>query len=493
MSEPNQPVELRSSVQRGLVWTLGSQLALQAWRFVVVLVLARLLTPRELGLAAMALAVSAIVPAVLDLGFSAALVQRSTIAEQDRSTAFWTSAGVGLLLTVAGIGLAKPVADFFGEPRVAALFAALSVGFFLSALASTHLALLTRAMNFRAIELTANAAALASGAAAVAIAAFGGGPWAIVGQSLTASALTVLLLWAVSSWRPSFVFSRESLGALTSFGGSLTATRVLVYLQRNVDNLLVGRVLGAAPLGAYGLAYNLVLLPFVRIVDPVRRVLFPALSRVQSDRARLADLWLRGTRALTAVVLPALLGLAVVAPEFIHVVLGDRWSSAAPVARVLAIAGAFQIVVALNAVVLTSLGLVSTLLRYFTFATALTVAGFVAGVTFGIRGVAVGYAVASLLAAPPYVLLTARALAVPASSLARALAGVAQATALMLLAVFAARALMDAMTTSAPLRLVVEVAVGIGVYVPLCLWRVPEVRFELRRVLADRRGLAVTS
>ena len=439
MSDTKQPVELRSSVQRGLVWTLGSQLALQAWRFVVVLVLARLLTPREFGLAAMALAVSAMVPAVLDLGFWGGARPAADDRRAGPLDGILDERGVGLLLTVAGIGLAQPVADFFGEPRVAALFAALSVGFFLSALASTHLALLTRAMNFRAIELTANAAALASGAAAVAIAALGGGPWAIVGQSLTASALTVLLLWAVSSWRPSFVFSRESLGALTSFGGGLTGTRVLVYLQRNVDNLLVGRVLGAAPLGAYGLAYNLVLLPFVRIVDPVRRVLFPALSRVQSDRARLADLWLRGTRALTAVVLPALLGLAVVAPEFIHVVLGDRWSAAAPVARVLAIAGAFQIVVALNAVVLTSLGLVSTLLRYFTFATALTVAGFAAGVTFGIRGVAVGYAVASLLAAPPYVLLTARALAVPASSLARALAGVAQATALMLLAVFGRR------------------------------------------------------
>ena len=216
MSDTHEPVELRSSVQRGLVWSLGSQARLAAVAGRVVLVLARLLTPRELGLAAMALAVSAIVPAVLDLGFSAALVQRTAIAEQDRSTAFWTSAGVGVLLTAAGIGLAEPVADFFGEPRVAGLFAALSLGFFLSALASTHLALLTRAMNFRAIELTANATALASGAAAVAIAALGGGPWAIVGQSLTASALTVLLFWAVSPWRPRLVFSRES---LRSFDG----------------------------------------------------------------------------------------------------------------------------------------------------------------------------------------------------------------------------------------------------------------------------------
>ncbi len=406
----------------------------------VVVVLARLLTPREFGLAGMALAVAAVVPAVLDLGLGAALVQRPTIDEQDRSTAFWTSVAVGVLVALAGIGLARPVASFFGEPRVAALFAALTAGFFLTALASTHMALLTRAMNFRAIELVAISTTFASAVAAIAIAAAGGGPWAIVGQSLVGSGLTVLLLWIISPWRPSLMFSAESMRVLTRFGGGLVGTRLLVYLQRNVDNLLVGRVLGAAPLGSYGVAYNLVLLPFGRVVDPVRRVLFPALSRLQADRARLADLWLRGTRVLAALVLPALLGLAAVAPEFVHVVLGERWHAAVPVVRVLALAGAIQVVVALNAVVLASLGLVSTLLRYFAAATAVTLVGFAAGVSFGIDGVATGYAIAALVTAPPYVILVARALGIPWSRLALALRGVVEAALIMLVAVLAARA-----------------------------------------------------
>jgi len=445
--------ELRSSVQRGLAWSLGSQAALQGIRIVVVVVLARLLTPREFGLAAMALAVSAVVPAVLDLGLGAALVQRPTISEHDRSTAFWTSAGAGVVLALAGVALARPVASFFGEPRVAALFAALAAGYFLTALASTHMALLTRALSFRTIELVAISTTVASAVAAIAIAAAGGGPWAIVGQSLAASGLTVLLLWIISSWRPSLMFSAESLRVLMRFGGGLVGTRLLVYLQRNVDNLLVGRVLGAAPLGSYGVAYNLVLLPVGRVVDPVRRVLFPALSRIQTDPPRLADLWVRGTRVLAAFVFPLLLGLAAVAPEFVHVVLGQRWHAAVPVVRVLALAGAVQVVVALNAVVLASLGLVSTLLRYFSAATVLAVAGFAAGVSFGITGVAAGYASATLVAAPPYVFLVARALGIPWSRLPLALRGVLEAGLVMLGAVLAARALVAAVTPSEAIRL----------------------------------------
>ena len=126
MSDPNAAA-LRPFVDRGLRWTAVSQLAILATRVFVVLALARLLTPRELGLAAMVLVFSAVAHLFTDLTLGSALVQRRELLEVHRSTAFWTSAGAGVVLALIGMAVAGPVADFYGEPRVEALFRAVNL------------------------------------------------------------------------------------------------------------------------------------------------------------------------------------------------------------------------------------------------------------------------------------------------------------------------------------------------------------------------------
>ena len=143
----------RAVVLRGASWKLGSQIIIQIGRIGFVLVLARLLTPSEFGLVAMALVITGFVIAFADLGLGAALVQRQTIDERDRSTVFWVGLGAGAVLTLAGIALATPLAAFYGEPAVRGLMAALSLSFFVTALGATQRALLTRQMNFRTLEL----------------------------------------------------------------------------------------------------------------------------------------------------------------------------------------------------------------------------------------------------------------------------------------------------------------------------------------------------
>ena len=120
---------IASRIRSGVAWKAGSQLTLQVSRMAVALILARLLAPEDWGLAAMVLVFSGIVVVFTDSALGTALIQRRTIVEEDRSTVFWTSAGIGLVLMVAGIGLSGPLARFYGEPEVAALFAAVSVGF----------------------------------------------------------------------------------------------------------------------------------------------------------------------------------------------------------------------------------------------------------------------------------------------------------------------------------------------------------------------------
>src|SRR4030095_847686 len=130
---------------------------------------------------------------------------------------------------------------------------------------------------------------------------------------------------------------------------------VLTYLRPITDNLLIGRFLGASALGTYVLAYNIVLLPFGRIAEPLAQVLFPALSRIRDEPAQIATYWLRAARLLSALAMPALLGLTVLAPDFVDVVLGPRWASAIPVIQLLAAVGLLQTLQFLNPVILQTL------------------------------------------------------------------------------------------------------------------------------------------
>ena len=386
---------MRARVQRGLVWKGVSSATLQGSRLVVGLLLAHLLTPHDYGVAGMAIVFASLVFVFSDLSFGAALVQRRELTEDDRSTVFWTSAAVGLVLTLCGIALSGPLASFYDEPQVRPLFAVMSLSFLVTSVASTQTALLTREMNFRALELRQIACAVVSAGVGITLAAMGYGPWAIIAQQVVSAFVSTTLLWFSSPWRPRLAYSFASLRSLGGYSWNVFGARLLFYLNRNADNLLVGRFLGAAALGAYSVAYNVMLLPFSQVSVPVQDVLFPAFSRLQDDRRTLASTWLRANRVIAAVTVPALVGLIVVAPDFVHVVLGERWHRATPVIQILAWVGLLQSLQGLNGSVLRAVDRTNLLFRYSLVVVTASLIAFVLGLHWGIVGVAAAYALSS--------------------------------------------------------------------------------------------------
>ena len=467
---------------RGLAWKVASQVFLQGSRFVVAIILARLLAPHDYGLAAMALVLASLVIVFSDVALGAALVQRPRLTEADRSTAFWMSVAVGALCTGVGIATSGLLADLYGDGSVRPLFAVLSLSFFVTSLATTHEALLVREMNFRSLELRMMVGTAAGAVVGIFLAASGYGAWAIIGQQLAASTASTLLLWAFSPWRPTFSFSLASLRDLGGFSGNVFAHRLLYYLHRNADNLLIGRFLGPAALGVYGFAYNVMLVPFSRVAGPLTEVLFPAFSRIQTDKERMAAVWIRAVRLVASFSVPALAGLAVVAPDFVSVALGDRWSKAAILIQVLAWVGLLQSLQTLNPNILQALDRTRTLFRYSLVFFAFHLAAFGIGLQWGVVGVAVGYLCSSLVVEPLLGWVTARALGVSPLTILRALFGVFQASALMFAAVLATRLLLLEAGVDPLGRLGLSVLVGIAVYLPAWLWRVPEAVEELRSV-----------
>jgi O-antigen/teichoic acid export membrane protein len=420
-----------------------------------------------------------------NLALSAALVQRPVLVEEDLSTAFWTNAAAGTLLMLLGIGISPLVADFFGQPAVAPLFAGTSVVFLLWALSATQNGLLTREMNFRGLEIRGIAASFAGAAAAIALALAGAGAWAIVGQSIAQAGTSLVLLWALSPWRPTFTYSKESLRSLGSYSGKTLISQQLGYLVNNMDNLLVGRYLGSIALGIYTVAYNVMFLPVSRISQPLQQVLFSAFAKLQHEPGRLADAWARGNEVISAVNAPAFLGMAVVAPDFVPVVLGHKWEPAVPVLQFLSLAGVGATLQTLNWSTVQAMGRPGVMLRFRLFSTPVTLAAFAIGLHWGVVGVAASFAISRFVVTPVSTFMTCRTLGC-SPGYVRGEAFVVFLAVVMAAVVAVARLGLVHAGVPAGARLVIAVLLGTVVYGGLLLLFAPRVVGELR-MLAHRR------
>jgi O-antigen/teichoic acid export membrane protein len=477
----------RGAVLRGLGWKTATRVILEGSKVAVAVVLARLLTPAEWGLAGMVLVLVAFEPVLAGNAVAAVLVRRRELDEDDRSTVFWTCVVLGSCASGAGIALSWPAAAFYGRPQVQPLFAAVSLVFFVSSLGQAQSALLVRELNFRALELRSMAGALAGAGLAIGLAAAGFGPWALVAQPLGTIGLAVVLLWVLSQWRPSFRFSARSFRELRRFGRDVSGTLVLFQLNQNTDNVLVGRFLGAQALGAYALAYNVILVPFSRLASPLHDVLYPVFARLQDDPVRLRSVWLRAMRLLAAVAVPAMLGLVVVAPDLVDVVFGRRWHAAAPVMQILAWVGALYVVQGLNSVLLQALGCTRLLFRYALLSFAVGLGSFVLGLQWGIVGVAGCFAVAMTVIGPTYMTLTARAAGATGRHVWTALAGVVRAALVAAAGAGAVRFALLHAGEPASLRLAAACGTGAIFYVAACRLLAGDVLEELA-ALRRRRG-----
>ena len=478
---------LRQQVVSGVGWKLATQAVVQATRIVVGVVLARVLVPRDFGLASMALLFVGLVSVFTDLSLGAALIARRTISENDRCTAFWTTVLAGAACAGGGVAAAPLVGRLFSTPAVVPLFAVTSTIFLITSLSSTQIALLNREMSFRSLQLREMAGATTGGAVGVALALLGAGAWTLVLQAIVAETVSLALVWRFSPWRPQARYSIESLRRLGSFAGKTSGARVLGYVNLNADNFLIARFLGAAPLGVYAVAYNVMFAPLARLAAPIQQVLFPAFALIAEDRRRAGAAWLRGTRVVAAASVPAFVGLAVVAPDFVPVVLGARWHKAVPVLQLLCLAGLSQSLQTLNHSMLQALDRAGALLAFMIFSATVTVSSFAIGLHWGIVGVAAGFAAARTIVLPVFTTVVSRAAQIRPLAFVRSILPVVEVSTIMGVLAYGMRLALVHAGVAAGIRLAVVIAAGAIVYVALLARREPGFVAEAV-ALARRRG-----
>ncbi|MBG1264730.1 lipopolysaccharide biosynthesis protein [Nostoc commune] len=400
MESPKDSSNLRQKAVNSVIWTFIESSGRQVVSLVVFFILARLLNPETFGLIALAYIFIEFVQIFVDQGFSVAIIQRQEIDAEHLDTAFWTTLGISILLTVLSIASAGLTADFFKQPQLVPIIQCLSISFIFSGLSSVQQAVLERRFAFKSLAIRSLLAVIIAGIVGVWMAFLGFGVWSLVGQQLSISFIQVLVLWRVSDWRPGFQFSTLHAKELFTFGINISAFNIINFFNRNTDNLLIGYFLGLVALGYYSVAYKLMLVMIQILITTTTKVALPIFSRLQAEPERLLSAFYTATQFTSLIAFPIFLCVPVLATEFIKVFFGEQWIQSIPVLQTLSLIGPAHVIFFYNNSVIMALGKPSWRLWIQVINTVTNVIGFALVVRLGIVAVASAYVVRGYLILP---------------------------------------------------------------------------------------------
>lgn len=373
------------------------------------IVIARLLTPDDYGVMAMAAPVIALILMFQDLGLSAATIQKPTLTQAESSALFWINLFASLGVALALVAVSPLVGWFYGDPRAGYVTAASAIAVLVSGIALQHGALLNRHMRFAMLSGIDIANALATFLIAAAAAFFLRSYWALFLGTLAGSLVQTILLWRYSSWRPDRQIRVRGAGDLARFGGHVTGFNLVNFFVRNADFILIARFAGSGAVGLYDRSYKLMMLPLQNINAPVNRLLLPLLSRLHDQPAQYRRTFTFAVRAVMLASAPGIAIATALSDRLMPFLLGERWAAAGPIFFWLGLTGLVQPIANMTGVLFMSSGRAKTMMHWGLFSAAITLLGFAIGLYLaGPVGVAASLFVTMLVRLPLLFALSVR-------------------------------------------------------------------------------------
>jgi O-antigen/teichoic acid export membrane protein len=390
------------TISSGLV-TAAAQGAQFFLNLAYIMVLARLLVPRDFGLFAMVATVMGFLRIFQDAGLSMATVQRQEISHAQVSNLFWVNVAVGGIATLLVAASAPAVAWFYREPRLIAITLVLSITFVLTSSAVQHIALLNRQMRFGVIAMIDVASMLTGYLIGIGMALSGYGYWALVFAYVVQVTIKLVLTWSISRWRPRLPSRSTETWHLLSFGANITAGSLMYEVARGTDSLLIGRFFGAAAVGLYSRGSILLMRPLQQFIVPINAVMIPALSRTQGehDRYRRTFLQVFEAIALIGFLFSGLL-LALSYPVTLAV-LGPKWEGAVVIFAGFTMAALAYPLTTASSWLFASQGRGKEWVLSSSIISTVTFCSFLAGLPFGPAGVAISFSASCALIQLPVV------------------------------------------------------------------------------------------
>lgn len=479
----------------GLAWTGGVKWMAQLVSWAATLIVARLITPTDYGLFAMAMVYAGFVQLVNELGLSLAIVQYRELNSRQIAQLGGLALLVGVFLFGVSLALSGPIAAFFGEDAVRWIVIALSLTFVMRAVQVVPRSLMARDLEFRRLAWIDACEAFVWSSVTLIGALFGLGYWALVLGAVVSGGAVMVVLCVRRPHRVSWPHDIGSIAHAIRLGWYVVVSQLCWYVYTHADLTIVGRVLGKAPLGAYTKGSDIASIPTDRISSLVGQVTPGVFSAAQHDRATLRRYLLALTEGLALLTFPMSVGLALVADLFVIVVLGAQWVAAIVPLRVLGLYGGFRAIFNPLPQMLVATGHAKRNMRFNLVAAVVLPTLLWLGSRWGVPGVALAWIVGyPLVTVPTFFRSTLRILELRPRTYLRTLWPATSAAAGIAVVVVALRDVTPA-SWPAVARLALEVIGGAVAYVSvLALGHRARMRVVIAhlRLLAKRPPLAPT-
>lgn len=328
-------MSLKSKTVKGTAWSFLDNIANQGVSFGVGIVLANLLTPEEYGLIGVILIFIAVFNAIVDSGFSNALIRRNDIGDSEYNTVFIANLGMSILLFLVMFIGAPQIGRFFKQPELVSLTRVMGIVIIINAFAIIQRTILIKQINFKLQTKISLVSSLFSGAIGIGMAIFGFGVWSWVGQQISRQSINTFLLWMWNSWRPRIYFSTRSFRELFGFGWKLMLSTIIDTTWKEVYQIVIGKFYSPAMLGLYTRAKQFDTIFSSNLTSVVQRVSYPVLSSIREDKARLKSAYKKVIKITMLVSFCCMLGMAAIADSMIHVLIGEKWMAAVPMLQIL--------------------------------------------------------------------------------------------------------------------------------------------------------------
>ncbi len=317
---------LKHKTVKSTVWSSIERFATQGVSFIVMIIMARILTPDDYGLVAMLTIFIAISQALVDSGFSNALIRKQDRKEIDNSTVFYFNLAISLVLYMILFFSAPLIADFYNQPTLIPITRVMAISILINGLAIIQRTILTCELDFKTQAKASFSAAVVSSIIGITMAYSGFGVWSLVAYHISSITVGAGLLWIMSKWHPQLIYSWKSFRELFGFGSKLAISSIIDTLYQNIYLLVIGKIFNASDLGYYTRASQFSQFPSSNITGILQRVTYPVLCTMQNENNRLRSVYRRFLRLSAFVVFPLMIGLAAVASPLILLLLKQQWA-----------------------------------------------------------------------------------------------------------------------------------------------------------------------
>ena len=340
--------DIKARATKSVKWTFLAEIVSRAAAPLVMLILARILTPEDFGIVAVAMIVIGLAQILQNFGFEKTLIQRETEVKESANIVFWCNMAFGTLVYLILFSGAPLIADFFHESEVVAVLRVLCLQIILISFITVHFALFQREFKFKQLFGVRLGVAIVPGIVAIPLALMGQGVWALVWGTLAGSIIQVILFWHLSDWRPELSFDIPLARELFGFGVWVTLEALLGWLIVWGDSIVLGHFLGVHELGVYRVGATVVMFAFAIFFSPISPVAYSSFSRLQSNTEELKRSFLKITNLIAAVSLPIGVGLVLTAYPISSLVFGQKWQGIEIVIALISIMYAIGWLVGIN-------------------------------------------------------------------------------------------------------------------------------------------------